>query len=77
MSADEFSQWEAKLGVRRTAMLFCTLWMTWEAFAWARSYASSVPTHDGLAVAAIIAAVTAPISYLQVAVFKAYLESKP
>jgi hypothetical protein len=50
--------------------------MTWKAFAWAGEYAYAVSATSGLEIAAIIAAVTAPISYLQIAVFKAYIESK-
>jgi hypothetical protein len=68
--------WEDKLGLRRSIVLFVTLWMTWKAFAWAGEYAYAVSSTSGLEIAAIIAAVTAPISYLQIAVFKAYIESK-
>lgn len=78
MSIDTFVLWEEKLAVRRSAVLFITLWMTWRAFTWAAQYASAatVTGDSAVAVAAMIAAVTAPITYLQAAVFKAYIESK-
>jgi hypothetical protein len=73
-------EWERKLAVRRTAVLGITLWMTWKCFQWANDYAEIVlaANSDGatLGAAAIIAAVTAPISVLQGYVFKAYIESK-
>jgi hypothetical protein len=78
MNLDRFVTWERKLALRRSAVLFITLWMTWRAFAWAAAYASAA-TVDGdsaIAVAAMIAAVTAPISALQAAVFRAYIDSK-
>ena len=78
---DAFVEWERKLAVRRSAVLFTTLWMTWRAFTWAAEYASAFITVGGnesswVAAAAMIAAVTAPISVLQAAVFKAYIEAK-
>lgn len=78
MNIDTVVLWEEKLAVRRTAVLFMTLWMTWRAFTWAAAYASamSATNETMLAAAAMIAAVTAPITYLQAAVFKAYIESK-
>lgn len=79
---DRVIEWEERLAVRRSAVLFVTLWMTWRSFAWATVYAESVlrgsPNNEGaLGAAALIAAVTAPIGMLQTAVFKAYIESKP
>lgn len=80
MSLDAFVEWERKLAIRRSAVLFMTLWMTWRSFTWAAQYASMVSLAAGndaaLAAAAMIAAVTAPISVLQAAVFKAYIGSK-
>lgn len=74
-------EWDERLAIRRSVVLFVTLWMTWRTFAWAAQYASQVAlsgTSDGvIAAAAMIAAVTAPITYLQKAVFAAYIESKP
>lgn len=69
-------EWERKLGIRRTVVLMVTLWMTYRAFAWAAQYAALDHNGDALAAAAIIAAVTAPITYLQKVVFEAYISSK-
>jgi len=69
-------EWERKLAIRRSTVLFVTLWMTYRAFEWAATYASATSLTSGLEAAAIIAAVTAPITYLQTAVFKAYISSK-
>ncbi len=66
---------EERLALRRTLVLAITVWMTWRAFEWAGHYAMTT-THSGLDTAAIIAAVTAPITYLQVAVFRAYIDAK-
>lgn len=75
---DTFTKWEEKIGLRRTYVLGVTLWMSWRAFDWAAQFANvnGVNGTDSIAIAAIITAVTAPVSYLQVAVFKAYIESK-
>lgn len=76
MTSQDFTEWDSALGIRRSTVLFVTLWMTWRAFEWAAGFASHVAPGDGLAVSALIAAVTAPVTYLQAAVFKAYLDSK-
>lgn len=69
-------EWEKKLGIRRSTVLFVTLWMTYRAFEWAAAYAHATSLTSGLEAAAIIAAVTAPITYLQTSVFKAYISAK-
>lgn len=80
MSLQAFVEWEQKLAIRRSAVLFTTLWMTWRAFTWAAEYASALiaigSTDAWVASAAMIAAVTAPVSVLQAAVFKAYIDAK-
>lgn len=80
MSLSDFVEWEQKLAVRRSVVLFTTLWMTWRAFTWAAEYASALiaigSTDSWVAAAAMIAAVTAPVSVLQAAVFKAYIDAK-
>ena len=80
--AAKFAIVEEKLAIRRTAVLFITVGMTWRAFTWAGEYAREVLLHAGgtegiVAAAALVAAVTAPIAYLQKAVFSAYIDSKP
>jgi hypothetical protein len=78
MSLEKFASWEEKLGLRRSVVLFYTLYMTGRAFEWAGEYVKTVGAENDamLAAAAMVAAVTAPITYLQAAVFKSYLESK-
>jgi hypothetical protein len=49
--------------------------MTYEAFHWAGQFAFATDK-QGIEVAAIIGAVTAPIALLQSAVFKVYSESR-
>lgn len=79
--AAKFASIEDKLAIRRTAVLFTTVWMSWRSFTWAAEYAReallhSVGTEGIVAAAALVAAVTAPIAYLQKSVFAAYLDSK-
>ncbi len=59
--------------VERGVLLF-TLWMAYEAFEWAKWYADHT-AKDGLQVAAIIGAVTAPASALLNFIFKTMGES--
>ena len=63
-------------GIVRRLVLFVTLWMTWRSFAWAGEFAFAAKLTGGIEIAAIIAAVTAPIAALQAAIFKQYLDSK-
>lgn len=67
--------WIDNRSVIRRAVLFVTLWMTWMAFDWAASFAITT-TKTGIDTAAIIAAVTAPISALQGFIFKVYSDSR-
>ena len=73
---NEVLLWERKLALRRSFVLFTTLWMTYRAFDWAAHYANSISASNDMQDAAIIAAVTAPIAYLQKVVFEAYIASK-
>lgn len=75
---DGFVAWEKKLALRRTAVLFVTLWMTYRAFEWATEYAAATLAIDmqGIKAASTIAAVTFPITYLQKVVLEAYIKSK-
>ena len=74
---DKFFDWADRRNFIsvRALTLYITLWMSYEAFAWAGSFAFAT-TKDGLQVAAIIAAVTAPIAALQGFIFKFYMDSK-
>jgi hypothetical protein len=59
----------------RSFVLYVTVWMTWLAFDWATTFATTT-TKTGADVALIIAAVTAPISALQGFVFTVYAKSR-
>lgn len=67
--------WINTHSIIRRIVLFITLWMTWEAFVWAKEYAefSELP---GIEMAAVMGAVTAPITLLQGFVFKVYAEGR-
>ena len=56
--------------------MYATLYLTWWSVKWAAQYADRVIDHPDLATAAIIGAVTAPVTLLQGSVFKWYMESK-
>lgn len=74
-SIKTFWDWIDDRSVVRRLVLFITLWLTWESFHWAAGYAVQTKL-DGLGAAAVIGAVTAPISFLQAAIFKNYSESR-
>lgn len=76
MAMTKFWDWVDNRSVVRRIVLFITLWMTWVAFNWAGIYALAMADKSGLEAAAIIAAVTAPISVLQGYVFKIYAEGR-
>jgi hypothetical protein len=59
----------------RSGTLYVTVWMTWLAFDWAGQFAYS-SDKAGSDIALIIAAVTAPITALQMFIFKVYSESR-
>lgn len=78
MTLDRFLVWADKrhfVSVR-AAVLYVTLWMTWRAFTWAAEFAYAITGRPGLDIAAIIGAVTVPITALQGFVFKWYMEAK-
>lgn len=56
--------------------MYVTLTTTWYAFQWAAEFAITVVNRPGLEIAAIIVAVTAPVSALQSFVFRWYSESR-
>ena len=75
-----FIEVEQALGIRRSVVLFTTLWMTWKSFDWAAQYAYVVMVKADnnlmLASAGLVVAVTGPIAYLQKVVFEAYITSR-
>ncbi len=62
-------------GIVRRAVLGVAIWMTWRVSVWAMGYAETSP-RPGVDIAAIIAAVTAPVTLFAGAIFKAYTESR-
>lgn len=62
-------------GFVRRSTLGITLWLTWESFRWASAFAEHTDK-SGIETAAVIAAVTAPVSLLQASVFKTYIEGR-
>lgn len=62
-------------GVIRRAVLGAAIWMTWRVSAWAMWFAES-SERPGIDVAAIIAAVSAPITLFAGSAFKGYLDSR-
>ncbi len=78
MMVDRFLEWADRrqfLSVRALCM-YVTLGGTTLSFHWAGQYAYYASTNPGLETAAVIAAVTAPITALQLFVFKWYSESR-
>ena len=61
--------------VFRRLVLMVTLWMTYSSYVWAASFAEHT-AHTGSDAALIIAAVLAPVSFLQTAVFASYTNSR-
>lgn len=62
-------------GVVRRAVLGVAIWMTWRVSVWEMGFAETSP-RPGIDIAAIIAAVTAPVTLFAGSVFKGYLESR-
>ena len=66
---------EARLAIRRTLVLAFAIWMTWRAYEFGVWFATG-NSRNGIEIAAIIAAVTAPITLFAGTVFKTYVEGK-
>lgn len=66
---------EARLAIRRTLVLAFAIWMTWRISEWGMWFAVG-NDRNGMEIAAIIAAVTAPITLFAGTVFKTYVEGK-
>lgn len=59
----------------RAMQQYAAMWLTWEVSQWAFAYAT-IATGSGIEVAAIIAAVTAPVCALQGFLFSKYMGAK-
>ena len=66
---------ESKLAIWRRMTMVFALWMTWRAFEFGVWFAVG-NERNGVEIAAIIAAVTAPITLFAGTVFKTYVEGK-
>lgn len=75
MTLDRFVKLESALGIRRTIVLFLAIWLTYDSYQWAAQFATWTE-RTGVEVAAIVGAVTAPVSWIVIAVFKTYAEGK-
>lgn len=67
--------WIDRYSVVRRLVLAIAIWMTWAVSKWAMWFAVD-NARDGVEIAAIIAAVTGPVTVFGGYVFKVYAESK-
>jgi hypothetical protein len=75
---ETIARWESRLGIRRTAVLAASMWMTWKTTLFTYDFATLVLAHKGDMVggAAMAAAIGAPVAALTGYVFKVYADSK-
>lgn len=71
----KFWDWMDDRAITRRIVLSIAIWMTWNVSEWAMHFVEG-STRPGIDLAAIIAAVTAPVTVFGGFVFKAYIESK-
>ena len=77
MITKRFWVWVDDRQIVRRLVLFFTLAMTYLAFYKSYEFAMLLPPRfDGLGTAAVIAAFTAPVAFLQKSAFAAYLDAK-
>jgi hypothetical protein len=70
-----FWDWIDKRGIVRRVVLAAAILMTWQVSDWGMMFAASCKL-PGLEIAAIIGAVTAPVTLFAGSVFRAYVESR-
>jgi hypothetical protein len=75
VSIEQWMRWDRSFALTRRLMLFFVCYLTWESYAWS-SRLAEMSDRPGVDIAAMIAAVTAPVSALAVMVFKSYVESR-
>jgi len=61
----------------RSAMLYISVWMTYDATHWGAQFAETTKLTNGTDIALIIAAATAPITAFTTFVYKFYSDSRP
>lgn len=72
---EAFWDWVDSRGIVRRIVLAVAIYMTWAVSVWAMQFVAGC-TRSGIDMAAIIAAVTAPVTMFGGYVFKAYIESR-
>ena len=75
MTVERLVKLESAIGLRRTIVLFLSIWLAYDSYQWAAQFATWTD-RTGIEVAAIIGAVTTPVSWIVIAVFKTYTEGK-
>jgi len=71
-----FWHWWDHRNIDLHAVLFVTLWLTYQVINWAMDFADAHPEMDGIKMAAIIASVLTPWSVLQTAMFAFYANAR-
>ena len=72
---ERFWNFVDRRGVVRRMVLGAAIWMTWSVSTWAMAFVEA-STRPGVDLAAIIAAVTGPVTLFGGYVFKAYIVSR-
>lgn len=70
-----FWNWLDNRMIVRRLLLIGTMYLVWDSYAWCKSFAEHT-TRDGLQIAAIIAAVTGPVTILLKFVVDNYTEGR-
>lgn len=68
-------KWIDDYQVIRRLVLATAIWMTWEVSRWSMWFATG-NERDGMQIAAMLAAIQAPVTLFAGTVFKAYVEGK-
>lgn len=73
--ATGFMDWLDNRMIVRRVLLLLTMYLVWDSYAWCKQFAVST-TRDGLQIAAIIAAVTGPVTVLLKFVLDNYTDAR-
>jgi len=74
-AATGFMDWLDNRTIVRRVLLLVTMWLVIDSYAWCKSFAEHT-SRDGLQIAAIIAAVTGPVTVLLKFVLDNYTEAR-